>query len=298
MSGACFAFRPVSDLAFEYLRDGDGESFEVREREDDGTDAGGSLVSEWTPIPGKRSWARLYDVGGRYRLWIEGGGTFHVDPEARRVEIPAGLETTIRREERLWGIPSLLCFLTRGDLPLHAAAVDVDGEAILLGAPGYHGKTTLAAGFDAGGYRVLSEDVSCIRLLPRPAIVPGPAVLRVRKDVAGRLTLPGAREVAVGDDRVHFSLDPARRGDCSPLPLRALVLLRRAENGLALDRVSAADALRELWPLSFKLPGVEDRARCFQGIAALADGVRVWNLHRPLRLNDLGRVVETIATDA
>jgi hypothetical protein len=298
VSGACFAFRPVSDLAFEYLRDGDGEPLEVREREDAGDQPRGPLICEWTPIPQKRSWARLYDDGGRYRLWIEGGGTFRVDPTTPSVELPAGLEATIRREERLWGVPALLCFLARGDLPLHAAAVDVEGEAVLLAAPGYSGKTTLAAAFDAAGYRVLSEDVSCIRLSSPPTLVPGPAMLRIRGDVAGGLSLPGAREVAAGDDRVHFSLDPSRRGDCGPLPVRALVLLRRSEDGIALKRVSAGDALRELWPLSFRLPGIEDGARCFQGITALADTVRVWNLSRALSLDDLDRVVETIAENA
>ena len=129
-----------------------------------------------------------------------------------------------------------------------------NGEAILLAAPGYAGKTTLAAGFAAAGHRVLSEDVSCLRLSSPPTLVPGPAMLRVRRDVAGRLEIPGASEVAVGDDRAHYSLDRAGRGDCSPLPVRAFVLLRHAEQGIALERVSPVDALRELWPLSFRLP--------------------------------------------
>ena len=298
MSGSCFGFRPVSDLAFEYLRDGDGDALEVREREVGLHEDGGALVGEWTPIPGKRSWARLYDEDQGYRLWVEGGGSFRIDPQAPSVEVPAGFETTVRREERLWGIPALLCILARGDLPLHAAAVDVGGEAVLLAAPGYSGKTTLAAGFDAAGYRVLSEDLSCIRLGSTPAVIPGPAMLRIRHDVAGQLELPGARDVAVGDDRVHYSLDPSRRGNCRPVPVRALVMLRLSQNGVALHRVSATNALRELWSLSFRLPGVEDRERSFQALAALADAVRVWNLARPLRLDDLDRVVATIAADA
>ena len=64
-------------------------------------------------------------------------------------------------------------------------------------------------------------------------------MLRVRRDVAGRLELPGASEVAGGDDRVHYSLDRANRGDCSPLPIRAFVLLRLADSGITLERVPA-----------------------------------------------------------
>jgi hypothetical protein len=297
--GSCYGFRPVSTLAFEYLRGGEGESLAIYEHgaEPDG-EPDGRLVTEWTPIPNRRLWARLYADGPRYLLWVEGYGSFAVDPDAPSVGLPTGGETAVRREERLWGVPTMLCFLRRGDLPLHAASVDVGGEAVLLAAPGYFGKTTLAAGFDAAGYRVLAEDVSCIRLSSEPAVVPGPAMLRVRHDVADRLVLPRARAIAESGDRVHFSLDPERRGDSSPVPLRAVVLLRSADDGIALERVPAAEALRDLWPLSFRLPTVEDRARCFDGIARLAASVRLWNLVRPLRIDELGRVVERIVADA
>ena len=298
VNGACFGFQPVSELPFEYLRDGDGEPLEVREHASTGADEGGMLITEWTPVPGRRSWSRLYADGGQYRLWVEGGGTFHIDPHLPRVDLPIGLGSTVRREERLWGVPALLCFLARGDLPLHAAAVEVDGEAVLLAAPGYAGKTTLAAGFDAAGHRVLSEDVSCIRVSSPPTLVPGPAMLRVRRDLAGRLELPGAQELAAGDDRVHFALDRRRRGDCTPLPIRAVVFLRRGEADVALERVPAADALRDLWALSFRLPTMEDRERSFQSITALADSIRVWNLSRRLRLEGLSQVIERIASDA
>ena len=296
--GSCYGFQPVSELSFEYLRGGAGDPFAVAELEGEPEGGNAVLVSEWTPIPDRRVWARLYADGPRYRLWVDGYGTFTVDPQAPSVGLPAGDVGTVRREERLWGIPAMLCFLARGDLPLHAAAVDVGGEAVLLAAPGYFGKTTLAAGFDVEGYRVLSEDVSCIRFAPEPEVVPGPAMLRIRRDVAGSLELPGARAVAESGDRVHFSLDPARRGDSSPVPLRAIVLLRKGEDGIALDTVPAAGALRDLWPLSFRLPTAEDRARCFDGIARLAAGVRIRNLVRPLKLDELERVVQRIVSDA
>ena len=298
MHGSCYGFRPVSTLAFEYLRGGEGESLAIYEHEAEPDGELGHLVTEWTPIPNRRLWARLYADGPRYLLWVEGYGSFAVDPDAPSVGLPTGAESAVRREERLWGVPTMLCFLRRGDLPLHAASVDIGGEAVLLAAPGYFGKTTLAAGFDAAGYRVLAEDVSCIRLSSEPAVVPGPAMLRVRQDVADRLVLPRARAIAESGDRVHFSLDPERRGDSSPVPLRAVVLLRSADDGIALERVPAAEALRDLWPLSFRSPTLEDRARCFDGIARLAASVRLWNLVRPLRIDELGRVVERIVADA
>ena len=81
------------------------------------------------------------------------------------------------------------------------------------------------------------------------------------------------------------------------MPLHAVVLLRKGEDGIALERVPAADTLRDLWLLSFRLPTLEDRERCF-GIARLAATVRISNLVRPLRLDELPRVIERIVADA
>jgi hypothetical protein len=299
VNGACFGFRPVSDLSFEYVRGGAGEPLEICENSPDGeARREGRLVLEWEPVPNRRPWARLYEDDGRYHLWIDGAGSFFIDPRIPRVELPVGFESTVRREERLWGIPALVCFLARGDFPLHAAAVEVEGEAVLLAAPGYAGKTTLAAAFDREGHRVLSEDVSCIRPSSRPVLVPGPAMLRLRRDMVGRIELPGAVELAAGDDRVHFALDRLRRGDCTPLPVRSVVFLRPGSDGVVLERVSATDALPDLWALSFRLPTIEAKDRCFREITSFADAVPVWNLSRPLQLEGLGDVVERIAGDA
>ena len=137
--------------------------------------------------------------------------------------------------------------------------------------------------------------------MPPPLLVsdsvPGPAMLRIRRDVADRLELPGASEAPAATTE-STTLDRASRGDCSPLPVRAFVLLRLAYSGIELVRVSATDALRELWSLSFRLPNLEDRARCFQGVTALADAIPVWNLYRPFRLDLLGDVVQKIVADA
>ena len=148
-------------------------------------------------------------------------------------------ENVVRREERLWSIPAMLCFLARGDAALHAAAVEVDGQAVVLAAPGSFGKTTLAAAFHAAGHRLLSEDTTCIRGAEAPLVVPGPAMLRLRHDVAEQLEIPNATPVGtVEDDRVHLALDPAVRGDCSPVPLRAIVLLRHADEGFRIEPAS------------------------------------------------------------
>jgi hypothetical protein len=151
-------------------------------------------------------------------------------------------------------------------------------------APRTYGKTTVAAAFHRAGHRVLSEDTTCVRLGPEPAVVPGPAMLRVRHDVAAELELPSVRRVGESDDRVHDALaDP---GDCERVPVRAVVFLD-VSDGAALEPVEQAEALGDLWALSFRLPTEDDVGRSFAGVTDLAGTVPVSRLRRPL---DLGAI--------
>ena len=234
---------------------------------------------------------RARATGSGWRTWApttsaprSGGSTVPADAPA------------IPREERLWGISAVLCFLDRGDHSLHAGAVDVGGVAVAFGAPGRHGKTTLASAFVAAGHRLLSEDSTCLRPGPPPAVVPGPAMLRVRPDSFAELDIPGADVLLTEDDRVHLALDPATRGGSDPVPLAGLIMLRTHEApSIDLTPVPADLAIQDLWSLSFHPPTDEGRAACFERVSALAATVPVWNLTRRLRYDDLGDVVDAIA---
>jgi hypothetical protein len=295
--GTCFGFQVRSTLPFHYLREGEGEPLDVHAPSTTGADLTDALIVEWTPTPELPFHARLYSRGALFRLWIDGAGWFEVDPDARTVRLPE-TDNPVRREERLWGIPAILCFLRRGDLPVHAASIEVDGGAILLCAPRTSGKTTLAAAFAKEGFRLLSEDVSCVRLNGSAAVIPGPAMLRLRRDVAERLDIPLMDPVGDPDDRVHLALDPRRRGDCEPVDLRAIVFLRTADDGVAVEPAPAHEAVRDLWSLSFRLPTEADRARSFASAADLVNAAPVWNLSYARRLDDLPAVVERIASTA
>jgi hypothetical protein len=292
--GTCFGFRVDSPLPFHYLREGDGEALRVDA--DGGQEArpDDRLVVEWVPSPELRFHGRLYESGSGYRLWIEEAGWFQVDLDGARITVPVS-DDPVRREERLWSIPALLAFTARGDVALHAAAVEVDGGAVLLAAPRTFGKTTLAAGFWREGHRVLSEDLACVRPTPEPAVVPGPAMLRLRNDVAERLELQEARRLPVDDERTHLALDAARRGDCEPVPLRGIVLLRPSGESPRMERADAAETLRDLWAVTSRFPTEEGRARCFAQVAALADAVPIWDLAHSLNLESLSGTVQYVA---
>ena len=299
IAGTCFGYGVESELRFAYLRGGAGaEAMSVRVGAAHGPQPGDALALSWPRRDGRPWSAELFRRNGRFALSIDGAGWFEVDPGEREILVPEGEEDVVRREERLWGIPALLCFLGRGDLPLHAAAVEVDGRAVLLAGPRRAGKTTLAAAFVAAGHRLLSEDLCCLRRSPHWSIVPGPAMLRLRHDVARAVELPGAQAVADDPERVHFALPEASRGTCAPVPLGAILLLRESAGAIEMSRVDPSRAIPDLWALSFRLPDHQDRVRCFAGVTALADGVPVYNLARPLRMDTLASTVELVRTGA
>src|SRR5215211_1150628 len=189
-SGTCFGFAVRSSLPFRFLRGGRGEPIDIspsssRRGE---LESEGELLVKWSPTAERPFEVRLFRTEYGYGVWIPDSGWYEVNVEAGSVTVPADADE-VRREERLWSIPATLFLLARGDLPLHAATVEVNGRAIVLAAPGTFGKTTLAAAFLSAGYRLLSEDLTCIRVDGGPCVVPGPAMLRVRRDVAARLEI-------------------------------------------------------------------------------------------------------------
>ncbi len=261
--------------------------------EDDGVRPTGEPLRRWLPRPDNPFRAELWQEGTAYRLRIHGLGWYRIDPDAPEVAMPPEADP-LRREERLYGIPLALVLARQGAVPLHAATVQIGGAAVALAAPGRHGKTTLAAALAAAGHRLLSEDVSCVRLGSDPAVLPGPALLRVRRDAFERLRIPGATVTTEDEDRIHLALAEAQRSGCDPVPLRAILLLRPSDGPVGMERVTPALAIRDLWALSTKLPTERDRARCFFALAELADRVPAYDLRRPRRWELLGETVERV----
>jgi hypothetical protein len=291
----CFGFEVRSDLDFHYLREGGATGvLEVVETRRDDPGGFGDPVREWLPRPERPFTARLFREDQRWRLWVAGMGSFHIDPAAGAIEVPAGTPALLR-EERLWGIPTVLCFLARGDHSLHAASVESKGRAIVVGAPGRFGKTTLATALVGAGYRLLSEDSTCLRHSPdEVSVVPGPAMLRVRRNPDRPVEVTGARVLQV-DDRVHLAIEEDLRGTGDPVPVDAIVLLRESDDGRPRrEQVAPPEAIPDLWALSFSTPTDEDRRRCFDGVTSLAARVPIWNLHRPMRYDVLDAVIQEL----
>jgi hypothetical protein len=126
--------------------------------------------------------------------------------------------------------------------------------------------------------------------------LPGPALLRIRQDVYSRLQFPGTHVVAEEGGKVHLEIDEDRRGDGFPVPVEGVVFLREGDDEFRMERVDPREALPDLWTLNFKLPMGSHLATSFDGMAALADAVPVWNLYRRLEFDTLPSLVDRIIT--
>jgi hypothetical protein len=292
----CFGFHVSSSCSLKLLRRGSGQEtlevvesarpFEAPLQE--------TLFFEWTlRDPSADVTARLYGRDGIFQFWTSDAGWFRIDPAARKIEV-SDHEDEIRREQRLWGIPTALCYMERGDFALHAAAAEVDGRAIVLAAPGRFGKTTLALAFHRQGYRLLTEDTACCRLVPEPSLLPGPTSIRLRPDMFDGQAPPGTTVVSARTDRIHLALDSDRIGNGRQVPIRALVFLRESAEGTSLERVKTGAAIRDLWTLNFRFQNESQRSRSFSQLASFASAVPVWNLYRPFRASNLDEIVTRI----
>jgi hypothetical protein len=232
-------------------------------------------------------------VAQTFEFWVTDAGAYRIDPGGGCIEMPVCSDEIVR-EQRLWGIPATLCYMHRGDLSLHAAAVEVGAGAVVLAAPGRYGKTTLALAFHRHGYRVLSEDLTCCRVTASPAVLPGPALLRVRTDVFDGHAPTGARVVMTRPDRVYLRLDDDRKGSSAPVPLRGIVFLRESAAEVRLERAPAPAAVADLWSLTFRLHTDEGRAGSFRQLTRLVGALPTWNLYRPLRLATLDTTVSRL----
>jgi len=297
VNDSAFGFRVRSEPTLRFVRSGGGvEPLEVVTAHEPRTRPELPALARWTLAGADRDvGAALYRVEGGFEYWVAEAGAYRVDPERGRIEIPdCEGEDEIVREQRLWGIPATLCYMARDDLSLHAAAVEVGGRAVLLAGPGRHGKSTLALAFHERGHRVLSEDLACCRVSPSPAVLPGPALLRIRPDVYEGRAPEGTRAVLTRPDRIYLMLDQDRRGDGAPVPLAAIVFLRRSADEVRMERTSPAEALPDLWALNFRLPTDEGRARSFRQLSRLAAELPIWNLHRPFRPESLDATVDRV----
>lgn len=292
LRGGCAGFAIHSLLTFATLRSGTGVPLRVVHEPKPDARADRPLV-QWAPRPGNPFEGRLHRDGSGYAFWASDAGWFTIDP-GRGVIGCSQAELNLRRELRLFGVPLSICAFAAGDVSLHGAAIEVSGQAILLAGPSGYGKTTLAAAFAAAGHRLLSEDSSRCGTAGGPHLFPGPAVARLRPDVADAVMIPDARVTDADADRRPLLVPAEARGDAAAVPLRSILLLRESSGPVELRPYDPRDAARDLLALTFVPPEREAVAAGFERLVDLVARVEVLELHRPKRRDAIPAVVSLL----
>jgi hypothetical protein len=221
-----------------------------------------------------RRWYASYELeDGRCLVELPPSGSFLVDPVAGRVVVDRQDDDDELLEHRL--ASSALCVLLalRGDLVLHASAVEVDGRATLFCGPTRRGKSTLARALGEAGHRLLGEDGIAVELGgDEPIAFPGARGVRCRRrDEEGR-------------NRTELVDDPGD-GAPPPSPVTAVVLLGERGAALTVERLEPARALALLTPNLVHSGGRGAIGDAFANLAALLGSVPAFSASLP---DDLG----------
>lgn len=279
LRGGCGGFGIHSDLEFETLRPGGGDRLDVVHAPHP-ADRSDRPVVVWEARPGNPFKGRLYRDDAGYDFWASDGGWFTVNVERREIRCSEP-HLRLRGELRLFGVPLSILAFAVGDVSIHAAAVELPGGAVLLAGPSQYGKTTLAGALAAAGHRLLTEDSTRVATEAGPRVFPGPAVLRLRQDIADAVSIPGARVVEADQDRRPLIFGGGARGDAAPVALRAVVVLRETTEEVSLRPYAPAAAARDLMALTFVPPERRAAGMAFERLVDLTAAVEVLELRRP-----------------
>ena len=131
-------------------------------------------------------------------------------------------------------------------MPLHANAIEVDGQAVVIVGPSGAGKSTLAAYFHQRGYRVLCDDVCVVSFDAenRPVAWPGIPRIKLWSDALKAFGQEESGLEPVVSGLAKFSLPMPHEVLPGPIPVSRVYAFGPAAKGLAeFRRLSGPDAV-------------------------------------------------------
>ncbi len=266
-----YGFEVKSDLPLLRLNSAPGTRGELRieaAREPLEPPAGeptGSLVTD-----DGHCWFASYELdGGSCLLQMPPTASFLLEPTVGRVIVdsPGGDHELLEHRIASSAICTLLAL--RGDLALHAAAVERDRHAIVFCGPTMRGKSTLARALGEAGCRLLGEDGIAVEIgEDGPVAHPGARGVRMRNGDGG------------GRVRTVLVEDPGP-GEPGASPVGAVVLLGERGAELEVEPLEPARALALLTPNLIHSGGRGSIAVAFQRLAALLGSVPAFEVSLP-----------------
>ena len=243
------------------------------------------------------------------------GGTLLTVPRVGRFLIRDGREITVDpapesspRNLRVFLLGSAFGALLhqRGLLPLHANAVEVDGNAVAFCGHSGAGKSTIAAWFMDRGHRVLADDVCVIAFDPGGQALAYPGIPRLR---LWREALEASGRTAVGYERSFegadkYDVPTAQERPDEPLPLSRIYLLGKATEDepkgriLRLGGVEAIDALVSNTYRGGYLSMIGRTGEHLMACVRIARAVPIFRAHRTWGFDDFDPQARLLAEHA
>ena len=278
-AGSLYGFDVATEVPLARLRlDAGRRGLVILELARVGEPSGGEVVHEWF---GPGATFRMHRVGDRLHCSCSVTGSFVVDAAAGAIQAQprADRGTDEMWEHRMVGTAVPLLLAERGDLVVHAAAIETDAGAVLFVGPAGRGKSTLALTAPALGLRLLAEDG--VDVDGDGVVWPGPRGVRVRQDVVDALALETRSRPGATPRRkaTHFIPD-ALYAD-HPGRLAAVVLLaERSRDGLVTEPLEPAAAIPALIP-SLIFGGSDRLAQAFGLACGLVERVPLFRAAMP-----------------
>jgi len=190
----------------------------------------------------------------------------------------------------------------RGQIVLHASAVQVEGRVVLFCGPSGAGKSTLAAALAQRGYPVVTDDVCAISLDSgaAPLIFPDGRQLKLWAQAIERLELTDSQGGRVRPQLQKYYVEP-RQAYSNPLPLGAVYVLREARQPYApgIEKPNVVDAALALRRNAYRpllIRRLNQTEDYFRAAAAIANVAGIYHLTRRLDFAKMAQVIQSLET--
>lgn len=199
-----------------------------------------------------------------------------------------------------WGLGGLL--QQRELLPLHAAAVNIDGHGLILCADPRVGKSTLTAAFVQSGYQFLDDNIAAVQFVDgEPKVIPGYPSISLWDDALEQLDMqPGVLQ-PVRPHLPKYAVDFREKFHHSPIPVGAVYILSPSNQELlSLTQLSGAEKFSALSSQVFCGRFIEGMGKgefLFNSLINLAGTVDVFRVLIPEKRPSPQDMVEILQED-